>query len=302
VNFDIGAVLTRAWQITWKNKVLWGITALPILPVFLLFPFWFVLVFMDGFDPNKIQSWAENPAFVILGVIFYLVIIVGSVALQIISRASVTLGVFKVETENQPVVFVDGLKNGLRYFLRIFGVFALISGGIFVVFLAFFACGALFSVATMGLGAICIQPLFLLMLPVSMLIMALMEQAEAAVVADELGIMDAVKRAYELIRSNIWRYVLITIVIYFGMNLIMSLIMFPLMLPFFFIMMNNLDSGMDFNNILKLQAVFGAVLFPVMALVQGFIMTYLKSAMMLVYLRLTRPVNEDKPELQAVVA
>jgi hypothetical protein len=39
-----------------------------------------------------------------------------------------------------------------------------------------------------------------------------------------------------------------------------------------------------------------------MALVQGFIMTYLKSAMMLVYLRLTRPVNEDKPELQAVVA
>ena len=302
MNFDIGAVLTRAWQITWKNKVLWGITALPILPVFLLFPFWLVLVFMDGFDPNKIESWVENPAFVILGVIFYLIIIVGSVALQIISRASVTLGIFKVETESQPVVFVDGLKNGLRYFWRIFGVLALISGGIFVVFLIFFACMALVSVATMGLGAICIQPLFLLMLPVSMLVMALMEQAEAAVVADELGIMEAVKRAYELIRSNVWRYVLITIVIYFGMNLIMSLIMFPLMIPFFFIMMNNLDSGMDFNNMLKLQAVFGAVLFPVMALVQGFIMTYLKSAMMLVYLRLTRPANEDKPELQAVVA
>lgn len=302
MNFDIGAVLTRAWQITWKNKVLWGITALPILPVFLMFPFWLVLVFMDGFDPNKIENWVQNPAFVILGVIFYLVIIVGSVALQIISRAAVTLGIFKVETENQPVVFVDGLKNGLRYFWRIFGVLALISGGIFVVFLIFFACMALVSVATMGLGAICIQPLFLLMLPVSMLVMALMEQAEAAVVADELGIMEAVKRAYELIRSNVWRYVLITIVIYFGMNLIMSLIMFPLMIPFFFIMMNNLDSGMDFNNMLKLQAVFGAVLFPVMALVQGFIMTYLKSAMMLVYLRLTRPANEDKPELQAVVA
>lgn len=302
MNFDIGAVLTRAWQITWKNKVLWGITALPILPVFLLFPFWLVLVFTNSIDFNKLETGFENPAFVILGVIFYLVIIVGSVALQIISRAAVTLGIFKVETENQPVVFVDGLRNGLRYFLRILGIFALISGGIFVVFLIFFACMALVSVATMGLGAICIQPLFLLMLPVSMLVMALMEQAEAAVIVDELGIMEAVKRAYELIRSNVWRYVLITIVIYFGMNLIMSLIMFPLMIPFFFIMMNNLDSGMDFNNMLKLQAVFGAVLFPVMALVQGFIMTYLKSAMMLVYLRLTRPANEDKPELQAVVA
>ncbi len=302
MNFDIGAVLTRAWQITWKNKVLWGITALPILPVFLLFPFWLVLVFTNSFDFNKLETGFENPAFVILGGIFYLVIIVGSVALQIISRASVTLGVFKVETENQPVVFVDGLRNGLRYFLRILGIFALISGGIFVVMLICFACMALVSVATMGLGAICIQPLFLLMLPVSMLVMALMEQAEAAVIVDELGIMEAVKRAYELIRSNVWRYVLITIVIYFGMNLIMSLIMFPLMIPFFFIMMNNLDSGMDFNNMLKLQAVFGAVLFPVMALVQGFIMTYLKSAMMLVYLRLTRPSNEAQPESQAVAA
>lgn len=299
MNFDIGAVLTRAWQITWKNKVLWGITALPILPVFLLFPIWFVLVFTNSFDFNKLETGLENPVFVILGIIFYLVIIIGSVALQIISRAAVTLGIFKVETENQPVAFVDGLKNGLPYFLRILGIFALVSGGIFVVFLIFFACMALVSVATMGLGAICIQPLFLLMLPVSMLVMALMEQAEAAVVADELGIMDAVKRAYELIRSNIWRYVLITIVIYFGMNLIMSLVMFPLMIPFFFIMMNNLDSGMDFNNMLKLQAIFGAVLFPVMALVQGFIMTYLKSAMMLVYLRLTRPSNETQPEQQA---
>ena len=135
MNFDIGAVLTRAWQITWKNKVLWAITALPMLPVFLMLPIWFVLVFMDGFDANKIQSWVENPAFVVLGVIFYLVIIVGSVALQIVSRASVTFGVFKVETENQPVVFVDTLKNGLRYFLRILGIFALISGGILVVFL-----------------------------------------------------------------------------------------------------------------------------------------------------------------------
>jgi hypothetical protein len=292
----------RAWQITWKNKVLWAITALPMLPVFLMFPIWFVLVFMDGFDPNKIQSWVENPAFVILGVIFYLVIIVGSVALQIVSRASVTLGVFKVETENQPVVFVDGLKNGLRYFWRTFGVFALISGGILVVFLVFFACMALVSVATMGLGAICIQPLFLLMLPVSMLVMALMEQAEAAVVADELGIMDAVKRAYELIRSNIWRYVLITIVIYFGMNLLMSLVMFPLMIPFIFIMMNNIEGGMDFNNMLKMQAVFGAVLFPVMTLVQGFVMTYLKSAMILTYLRLTRSSNEPQPALQEVAA
>lgn len=298
MNFDIGAILTRAWQITWKNKILWAINVLPIALTFFLLPIWLVIVFTQDFDPNKILAFSEKPAFVIVGGAFYIIIIIGSIALQIISRASVTLGVFRIETENKPVVFVDALKDGLKYFWRILGVFALISGGILVLFIAFFACLAVFSAVTMGIGALCVQPLFLLMIPFSLLVMALIEQAEAAVIADELGVMDAVKRAYELIRSNIWRYVLITLFIYFGMNILVGIVMFPLMIPFFFIMMNNLEGSMDFNNMLKMQAVFGVVLLPVMALVQGFVMTYLKSAMILIYLRLTQLSNKPQPVLQ----
>jgi hypothetical protein len=245
----------------------------------------------------------KHPAFVIVGGVIYILLIVGGIVLQIISRASVTLGVFKVEAESQPIAFVDLLKDGFRYFWRILGVFALISGGLLVVFLAFFACIALGSALTLGLGAICLQPLFLLLIPASMLVMALMEQAESAVIADEMGVIDAVKKAYELVKANIWKYVVITIIIYFGMNILMSVIMFPLMIPLFFVMMRSVENNsMDFNSILRIQAVFGIALLPVMALVQGVIMTYLKSAMMLTYLRLTRPANEPQLVVSEAVA
>ena len=46
-----------------------------------------------------------------------------------------------------------------------------------------------------------------------------------------------------------------------------------------------------------MQVIFGSVLLPVMALVQGFSLTYMKSAMMLVYLRLTRSQASSAPVL-----
>jgi hypothetical protein len=127
------------------------------------------------------------------------------------------------------------------------------------------------------------------MIPLFLLVMALMEQSESAIIADELKVMDALKRAYELIQSNFWKYVLITLIVYFGMNILISMVTFPLMIPMFFFMMRSMEAGPDFNTMIRMQAVFGVVILPLMALVQGFSLTYMKSAMMLTYLRLTRP-------------
>jgi hypothetical protein len=68
------------------------------------------------------------------------------------------------------------------------------------------------------------------------------------------------------------------------------------------IMVRNMETNADFNNMFKLQAVFGLVLFPLMTIIQGFALTYLKSAMMVVYLRLTRSPNAPQPVLQEVPA
>ena len=300
---DLGEVLTRAWQITWKHKMLWGISALPLLISFLFYPLWLVLAFTQDFDSNRIEGLVENPSFIIVGGVFYVLIIVGSSVLQVMSRSSVTLGVYRIETESQPITFMDLLRDGLQYFWRILGVILLIGLAIVVVFLAFFACVAALSVVTMGFAALCLQPLFLLMIPLTWLVTAGMEQAEAAVIADGMGVTDAVKRAYELVRSNLGSYALITLVIYFGVGILSSLIVFPFMVPMFVFMMRNMESGvMDINNMMRTQSVLGTVILPVFVFIQGVTLTYLKTAMTITYLRLTRAPHEPQLVLQEASA
>jgi hypothetical protein len=289
MDFDFGDVLTRAWKITWKHKVLWVISVLPFLTMFLFLPFWLILLLQKNVDFNAISTWMENPIYSTIAILVYLIVFISSMVLQIASRSSLTLGIYGAEAGLQPVSVVHLLRNGLRYFWRILGISFVISVGMMVVIIAFFAVLAALSVVTMGFAMLCIQPLFILMIPLFLLVMALMEQCESAIVADELTVMDALRRAYELIKSNIWKYVLITLIVYFGMNILISIVTFPLMIPMFFFMMRTMEAGMDFNSMIRMQAVVGIVILPLMALVQGFSQTYIKSAMMLTYLRLTRP-------------
>ena len=289
MNFDFGDVLTRAWKITWKHKVLWAISILPFFTMLIFLPFWLILLFQKNVDFNAISTWMENPVYMTIAIFVYFVVIVFSVFLQIASRSSLTLGIYRAEAVLQPVTFVDLLRNGFRYFWRILGISLVIGIGIMVLFIAFFAIMAALSVVTMGFAMICFQPLFILMIPLFLLVMALTEQSESAIIADEMNVMDALKRAYELIKSNFWKYVLITLIVYFGMNILISIVTFPLMIPMFFFMIRSMEAGPDFNTIIRMQAVFGVVILPLMALVQGFSLTYMKSAMMLTYLQLTRP-------------
>jgi hypothetical protein len=303
VKVELGEVLTRAWQITWKNKVLWAISALPILVSFLMIPIWLVFVFAGDFDPERMFGFLENQWVMIVASLFYLIIIVVSFFLQITSRSSSTLGIYRVEAGIQPLTFMSLIKDGFQYFWRILGISLLLALVVMAFFIVFFACISAVSIVTMGIGAICLQPLFLLFIPLTLLGMAFMEQAEAAVVVDGLGVMDAAKRGYELVRANLLTFALITVVIYFGMSILSSLLVFPFMIPMFFFMMPNLESGMpDFNNIFRMQAVFMVVLLPIMTLVQGFSLTYLKSAMMVTYLRLTRSASAPPPEVQEATA
>ena len=201
MNFDFGEILTRAWRITWKHKVLWAISILPFLTMFLFLPFWLIFVFQENVDFDTMSTWMQNPVYMSVAVVVYLVIFAASIFLQIASRSSLTLGIYRAE--------------------------------------------------------------------------------------------------YELIKSHIWKYVLITIIIYFGMNILISLVTFPLMIPMFFFMTRTMEAGLDFNNLIRMQAIFGVVILPLMALVQGFSLTYMKSAMMLTYLRLTQP-SQSQP-LPAIV-
>ena len=161
-------------------------------------------------------------------------------------ESSVTLGVYRVELSIQPIAFKDLLKDGLQYFWRFLGVSLLVGVSITAVFLTVFSCLAALSVVTMGFAAFCLQPLFILLIPFMWLVMTFMEQAESAIIADGMSMTNSIKQAYELIKANIWKYLLITVIVYLGMGFLISLITFPFMIPIFFFMINNMEAGPDF--------------------------------------------------------
>jgi hypothetical protein len=297
MNLEIGEVLSRAWQIIWKHKVLWAMSLLPFLISILFLPIWLILVFQRDFDIDQLSTRMQSPVFTTLAIVFYLAMIVASIFLQIASRSSVTLGIYRAEAVRQPFAFMDLLKDGLQYFWRIMGMVLLIGAGIIAAFIAFFLVLGALSFVTMGLAALCMQPLFFLLIPFMWLVMAFMEQSESAIIADGMSVMGSIQQAYALIKANIWKYVLLTIILYVGVGLLTSLVMVPLMIPMFIFMTRNFDASMDFNHMLRLQAVFGMVVLPIMIVIQSLSLTYIKSVMVLVYLRLTRPA-QPLPVLQ----
>lgn len=290
MNFDFGEILARAFQITWKHKILWVFSALPTLVSFLIFPIMFIPIFFLEEGSYNTPFFVESPVYGILFFLFFIFIMLFSYVLYGVSSSAVILGTVRGDGDVERFTFRELFNDSKPYWWRVLGVLLLLGLSISLVFLVIFGCMSIFGAVTIGLGYICMVPLMLLMYPAMMVLYALIEESQVAVVVDELGVTDAIKRAWELVRENFWRIVLISLVVYFGVSILSSVIMVPFMLPFFFIPFF-MDSGMtDFTprTMMLFMGGFSLLFIPVMALVQGIGLTFMKSTYTLVYLRLTK--------------
>ena len=170
------------------------------------------------------------------------------------------------------------------------GVLLLIGLGISIIFFAIFSGMTLIGVVTVGIEFICLQPIFLLMYPIMMVLYALVEVSQAAVVVDDLGVIASIKRGWELVKANFWRILLVSLIVYFGIGLFSGIVILPFMTPFFIIpfFMQNRQFEINPQTMVWFMGAFVLVFIPVMALVQGISITFMKSTFAFVYLRLTR--------------
>ena len=303
MNFDFGEVLSRAWQITWKHKVLWLFSALPALLSFLVLPLVFVPILIMGTDSRGNPVILEEPLFIVLFVVVNIIFSLLSFVLYAVGTSSVTLGILRSEEGTTQLRPRDLFNDSRKYLGRILGVILLMGLGISAVFLALFSCMALFGVVTAGIGFICMQPLFIVLYPVMMILYAFIEQSQAAVVVDDMGVLEAITRGWNLVKENFWRFLLISLIVYFGITFLSSIVVLPFMTPFFFIpfLIDNPQIELNTQSLILIVAAASMILLPVMALVQGITITYMKSTYILVYLRLTRG-STSQPELRTATA
>jgi len=163
------------------------------------------------------------------------------------------------------------------------------------------ACFALFSMATMGFGALCAVPLFLLFIPIGILVYSLTSQSMSAVLVDDLGVFHALQRAWSLIKNNIGVMALISIIIYFA-SLLVSLIYFiPSIIPMisFFSNLGTMQDPQAFNEFYRNMNLWTLVFSPLYMLLQGIFIAFSQSVWTLTYMKLTKSQGNDPVLLEA---
>jgi hypothetical protein len=304
---NFGEVLSRAWQIVWRHKVLWifGIltscggntnggassnysvsTDTGALP-----PQW-----QSFFD-----QWANLPGWqiaLIVGAVLLVILalVVLAIFLGTIGRVGLIRGTQLADQGAQRMAFGELFGASLPYFWRVFGLNFLFGLAIFVLVLLIVAPFILLAVFTMGLGALCVLPLICVLVPLAWFATVVVEQGSVAIVVDNLGIGDGFRRGWELVRSNLGSFIVMALILLLGVGLIGSaIIALPLGLVVLPAIVGTVADTPQVQGGGYLTAALCFVAYlPILLVLSGILRAYIGSAWTLTYLRLRgRSVSQD---------
>jgi len=294
---NYGEVLTRAWKIIWKFKVLWifGILASCGTGGSGGGGNNISYQFSRGDLPPQVQQFFANSGqffndfWWIIGLLICLtcVLVMVAIFLSTIGRIALIKGTLRAETGAERMGFVELFKASTPYFWRVFGLSLLL----FLIFFVLITAGILLAVGTavvtFGLALFCLIPLCCLMIPVLWAVWVILEQAYIAIVAEDRGAVEGLTRGWEVVKAHWEPMLIMAIILIFGgaiAGLIIAIPMFLVMLPLLFTL--GITSG---NNMapLAIGGICFLIYLPVLILASGIIKAYVQSAWTLTFLSVT---------------
>jgi len=300
-NFNFGEVLTRAWKHIWKHKVLWifGILAscargsgggggnsgnsgyqqtnpgedLPFsggqfervmeqAGRYLQDNLWIILVAIL--------------ALMLLGFVFY--------ALGMIGRIGMIKGTALAEKGAESIAFGEVWSESLPYFWRIFGLNFLAGLAFAVLIIPLVLVGVL----TAGVGFVCLLPVLCLLIPIGWVVSVIIEQAQAAIVLEDLNMLDGFKRGWQVVKSNAGPVVVMALILGFGGGIIGVIVSLPLILAALPVI---IGMGTLRESLTPLYIALACCLayMPVLILLNGVLTAYIQSAWALTFMKLSQP-------------
>ncbi len=322
MNFNFGEVLTRAWQIIWKHKVLWifgflagcgqsgsgvrgnfgsgsrgsggnGGFGQPNIPPQLL---------------QFFQTVEQNlRTIIIVGVALICVIWIITIFLSTIGRIGLIRGAFQSEQGAEQLNFGQLFSESTPYFWRMFGLSLIVSLPILIVFGALIAGLVVFAISasggndTAGMGVLAMMPLFIgcmcLLVPVMIVVGLIIRQSERAIVLEELSVLPALSRGWDVFRNNLGPIILMAIILgVLGLvaGLVIAIpiliVVFPAVLAF------TLGQAQNWTPMILALACL-CLYTPVLWVLNGIIVSYTESAWTLTYMRLTGPQDNEPATL-----
>jgi membrane protein implicated in regulation of membrane protease activity len=230
-NIDYLKIFRDAWKITWTNRFLWW------FGFFLLASGGANFNYFSSGNEKSSQDWqaftekihlqeflAKHFALIVIGIIALIILCLIFFVLNFISRGALIKSTQKI-LKNEPANFKTGLKDGKKYFGKIFSIFFFSGLAVAVCIVMLAIPITILFVAKSYIIAI-ILAIFALIILIPLLILAKYIQAYASfyVVLADLKPWLAVENAYALFKKNILA------------SIIMSLLFIPLGILSFFIL------------------------------------------------------------------
>ncbi|HSL30561.1 MAG TPA: hypothetical protein VK900_15280 [Anaerolineales bacterium] len=308
MNFNFGEVLSRAWQIVWRHKVLWifGIfagcsrggggnsggsgntgfeTQSPNLPPEVLR--WFEII-------------QENLMLILaLGLTLICLFWILSIFLGTIGRIGLIRGTSRADAGTENLIFGELFSESLPYFWRIFGLSLLLAIPALVVIAVVFAGVLAFVLSASGggdeavFGLVAMVPLIIacvcIFVPIMIVIGLIVRQAERAIVLENMSVFPALSRGWDVFRNNLGPIIVMAVIL-FIINLAVS---FVIAIPVFLIVLPTMFAfiagGAQHWTPLAAMGVGLCLYIPVSLVLNGIAIAFAESAWTLTYLRLTRP-------------
>jgi hypothetical protein len=330
ITVNIGEILTKAWKIVWKFKVLW------IFGIMAGCASGNRSSFNNGYSsggggggnnggeiPEPFRQFASHPLEVIQSFIGQYLAIIAVVVLLlcvlwfvfysigIMGKTGLIKGASKADAGAEKLTFGELWTESVPYFWRMFGLSLLIGLPFFILILivvVVFLVGVLNFVANGGsdrgsvmglLGALGIFIPSICCLSIIQIIAGLIaEQARNLIVLEDKGVFEALRRGWDLFKHNFLTIILVAIilgVLGFIVGFIMIIPLALILVPVFAsVVVANFNS-----NTMMVPLIIGGLCFlaylPVLLLLGGIEHSYIQSVWTLTYLRLTAPAPAAPP-------
>ncbi len=303
---DYGAVLKRAWDITWKYKGLWVLGILASCSgggggggggggqSGAGYRF-------GGRDMTQFQRmWQSIPqdtlVLIVVGlVLLILVLALIFLVLGVIGQGGLIAG-FQSADEGNDVSLGEAFQMGVKHFWRLLGVRIVFWLAGLIVGLLVAMAVVLFAIGTMGIGLVCLLPLICLLIPVGLAVGVYVMLTQVALVVEDLGVFDAFRRSWEVFKAHLGPIVVIALIMILGgglVGLVLAVPFIAVVLP----VVTGLAMGTQraANTGLILAGACFVIYLPILIVLNGVLQTYIGGVWTLTYRRLTGKAGSPAP-------
>jgi hypothetical protein len=304
---DIGEVLRRAWEITWKNKGLWVLGILAACTggggggggssSYQGSSYQFSGDEWPGLE--RFFSGIPEETLVLATIAIVLVallVVVVLFVLGILGQAGLIAG-FAHADDTGSVTLAEAWRLGLPSFWRLLGALAIVIVVAIVLAMVIAVPAAIFAGLTLGLGVICLLPLACLAIPLAFAANIYITFVQNSIVLEKNPVLASFRRAWEVFRANLGSVIVMGLILVVGGAVVGLIIAAPLLaiaLPAILAYSVGGEQAVQTGTLVAIGC--GLVYLPIMLLLNGILQTYVSGTWTLTYRRLiTKPPAEALP-------